>query len=148
MSRTKRIDYPICDLTFGLNDQALQVGKLLSKVDFTKINGYYDVETPRVKTSTYYNGRERGIALTLSGRERPTFAIIVSEGRNTNQIVIDNFPIKQPNINSVTLDDFSDYAYYVRRKFVECKDYDRAVEVILELIEGWFAGKENLTQWT
>lgn len=135
----------LLDVNLNLQDQSVQIGKLLARVDFTQIKGYGKAAHARVETSAWYNGRERGIALTLNAFNRPTFVIAFSECRNSDSIVIDNWcPEAQHFLNPPTIADFTDDAYYKRRKSVPCEEYAEAVIVIISLIEGWMAGKEGV----
>lgn len=136
-------EHRLVDMTFGLQKQSIELGKLLAKIDITKIEGYEQAVQPRAQASAWYNGRERGIALTFRAFNRPTFVIAFSECRNTDAIVIDNWCLEKEDINPVTVADFQNDADYHRRKFVECERYENAAMIILELIEGWFDGKEG-----
>jgi hypothetical protein len=139
MYMTKKLAYP----TLSMNEQAIEVLNRLK---------HMTIEDSRVlvQTAAWYNGRERGFSLTFyamkvtyTDREinRPNFVIAISEHRNCDSIVIDNWPIGYIPMNPPTVSDFNDDAYYRRRRTVPYQQYDEAVDVVRELVRQWMAGE-------
>ena len=134
----------IVDLNLSANAQAVEVLQRLSRRSFeTEVPNFIPALKPA--TTAWYNGRERGFALTFGGGEvnditYPVFVITWAEHRNSDAIVVDNWTQKSRPFNQPTVADFTDDAYYNRRQWVKCEEYDKAVDLILSLIRDYFDG--------
>lgn len=89
-----------------------------------------------ITTSTFYNGRERGICLTIAFHfGKPNLAIVFGEHRNSDMIFIDHWLV-EPRINPPTVADFTDEAYEQRR-YMQYDEVYKAATYIRELIESY-----------
>lgn len=74
----------IGDTTFGLNEQALEVLKLLSAIDIEEVGNCSN--TISIHTYPWYNGREKGFCISIFERIEEIMHIAVFEHRNTDEI--------------------------------------------------------------
>lgn len=132
MSRT------VADLTLGLSAQALAVLAMLAQNECDGLAEYdetgrdYKIE---IRTSAWYNGRERGVCLEV----RPSFSskeallITFGEHRNSDCIFIDSWRVVTHFLNPPTVADFSDEAYE-NRSTVPYGNVADAVSIIRDKI--------------
>jgi len=134
------------DPKLSVKDYAFQVGALLKKVNLNEIPGADTEEIGYLypETSAWYNGRERGIAITLKtfNETRPVYVIAFGEHRNNDSIFIDHFTMKNPPYNYPTVEDFPDYAYKHTRMYVSYSDdmFQKAANIIVALVMLWAKG--------
>jgi hypothetical protein len=75
------------DLTLGINPVASHILAVLNAGWPSEMEGVF-----RVETSAWYNGRERGICLTVTPKERrDVLYITFGECRNSDQIFVDRW---------------------------------------------------------
>lgn len=134
----------LIDPTLGINSQAKKIAKLLSKQKLEDIPGYPEGQYITAQTAAWYNGRERGISLKLShygvnaGIERPYLIITFGEHRVSDGIFIDHWTTTTPDINPPVVADFPDEAYE-RRWMVGYGEYEKAVVLIIGIIQVWLS---------
>src|SRR4051812_44060834 len=96
-------DDRLADPQMGINNQALALLHMLAGMEpsFAVYNAGYDI---CISTSPLYNGRERGIVLSMHAYSVPVgkaLFIFFAEGRNHDGIVIESW-IDQGGINPPT----------------------------------------------
>lgn len=135
----------LADLTLGLNGQARAVLAMLSEISCDGLSAYdearreYDVE---IKTSAWYNGRERGVCLEVRAWFTDPMALFITfgENRTSDSIFVDSWEVECRLLNPPTVRDFPDEAYEART-FVPYGDVAGAVKVIRDKIAGFVAGR-------
>lgn len=118
----------ISDKYLGIDDSAVDVLKILSKEVIDKPE---DVD---IKTFAWYNGRERGVCLTvhrLGFNKKPVKVITFGEDRHNGEIFVDNWIMKSPPINAPTPNDFPDSAYMKRKRYTAAKEAAEAVKTLV-----------------
>lgn len=130
----------IGDLTFGLNEQAIKVLKMLSRVDI-------DLRGSFIDTSPWYNGRERGFCLSIHNHlikdDDRAMHIAVFEHRNSDNICCLLWFTKSPYHNRPIADELTlEKAYKGGGKYdvaatFEYSQYSECVRWVIEKIKGF-----------
>jgi hypothetical protein len=96
------------DTTLGLNKNALKIMRLVAKC----LRGV-KADNGIVRTSAWYNGRERGVVISVhkAGKPNETYSIVIVEHRNSDDIVVYNWLMPKWDVNPPTVADFTDEAY-------------------------------------
>jgi hypothetical protein len=109
------------DLTLNIHPQAMALLHALSDIDeqleFDSDVLYKDC---RIKTSALYNGRERGICLTVQKtlRDNKVLGFFFTECRNSDQLFVQVETMKT-SINPPTVADLTEGGYKNRKTFQE-----------------------------
>ncbi len=111
----------IKSLTHNINQVSLAILALLQgEVDFPYEDWPEDFDHQfEIETSVFYNGRERGICLTVKNYRSEDGKILVvtwGENRNSDSIFVADW-IQKNSINPPTLVDMPDKAYDQRQYF-------------------------------
>lgn len=109
----------IADPHLGINKQARAVLAYLdTEPSFAKYeNGFYDID---ISTHAWYNGRERGVSLTISRLGfRGCLVVTFGECRNSDGIFVDAWELPGAPYNGPTTEGFTDDAYKARKTFPE-----------------------------
>ncbi len=125
---------------FGIHPVAMAILMLLDEFE---ISGLVDEEHKNnvkylidLRTSAWYNGRERGICLCVD-LNGTSFVITFGECRNSDSIFVDSWIMKS-SLNPPTVADFTDEAYSNRKYFSYNGIYE-ATQHIDKLIKDRFA---------
>ena len=121
----------LVDKSLGISEQAYAVLQGLARQ-------YIEVpDNVLVKTRAWYNGRERGIVLSLSpigeGAPYSQLNIAFGECRNSDQIFLDKWD-KYTGVNPPTVADFTEEGY-ANRQYFAYMDIVGVTEKIKEMVE-------------
>lgn len=87
-----------------------------------------------ITTSAWYNGREKGICLTVFNHKKVKSSIITfGKVKNTDSIFIDSWEINGGLLNPPTVSDFNDEAYS-NRKYLNYDKIYEAAQLVIESI--------------
>lgn len=127
----------IADPTLGVCAQARAILAMLDRnPDFAEYeNGRYQID---IETRAWYNGREKGVSLTVSRLGyKGCLVITFGEHRSSDSIFVDCWEMKAQPFNSPTVSDFPDEAYKQRKFFTSGRVGD-AAEYIYERMESFY----------
>jgi hypothetical protein len=120
------------DTNFGVQPVAMSILYAL------KAEESYTFGDARVETSPLYNGRERGVCVTVHSHGLRTLCVVFGENRTSDDIFVTTFERKLA-INPPTCSDIPEEAYKARKHFNSGK---LAVEHIQTTIQA-FLGADN-----
>lgn len=129
----------LIDQTLQIHPVAYKILSLLalcSDEDFVGIRGNQDLEC---KTSSWYNGRERGICLevrTNFASHETCLIVTFGEERGSDDIFVDAWEHKGFFLNPPTLAAFTEAAYHARKTFAADRQ-DLALQYILRVIHSF-----------
>lgn len=101
------------DNNLDIKKPALEVLKHLRKI---KISGERAL---MLRTAAWYNGRERGISVSVSTPNGRGLVVVFSENRNSDDIVVYTWHVDFAGTNPVTPDQMSDATYRAGKYFAE-----------------------------
>lgn len=122
------INKPIIDFTFGIHPVAMSIAYMLGDFYYDIAGEHPDVFEPEFvdnfrnsiefKTSPFYNGRERGICITMNtfSSYDKTLHVVFGECRSSDSIFVDKW-VGKMTFNNPTVEDFSEEAYNNRKYF-------------------------------
>ena len=104
----------------------------------------YDDDSNRylvdIKTRAWYNGREKGVSLTVSRLGyKGCLVITFGEHRSSDSIFVDSWEMETEAFNSPTPGDFSDEAYKQRKSF-PAGHVGYAADYIYKRMEAYYEG--------
>ncbi len=115
------------DSTFGVKSVALSVAHLVD-LDRRGFEGLTNITW-----SPFYNGRERGVCLTVRANfHKPGIAIVWGEHRSSDDIYVDTFPVDS-FMNPPTMASFTEEIYNLRKTFRYNEVY-KVVDHVYELV--------------
>lgn len=131
---------PVIDTTFGINQQALVLLQALVGMEY-QIAEDVVWDEPRFHTSVLYNGRERGIVLTVESSvvDPNPLNIFFGENRGSDNIFVQIANFKR-GINPPTFEDFGDLSYETRKEFPYMA-IDKAATYVQKLVVKYLNGK-------
>jgi hypothetical protein len=98
-----------------------------------------------VETSPLYNGRERGVCVTVRSHGLRTFCVVFGENRNSDDIFVTTFERKLA-LNPPTCSDIPEEAYKAR-KYFKPVDVTIAVEHIQTAIRAFLGAENNVAAY-
>lgn len=136
------------DPKLNVKDYSWKIGRCLQKVNLSDLPGFDD--SVKTYTQAFYNGRERGIALTLQSmsNSRRVYIIVFGECRNSDSIFIDHWTMDGGlgPYNGPIVSDFPESAYeqrlYVSPVGAGLNMFQVAADKIVDLIKVWLKAKK------
>ncbi len=120
------------DPSFGLSAQALAILQLLAGEDPT----FADYEDGRylvtIETFPWYNGKEKGVALTVQAYSQSCLIIAFGEHRASDQIFVEHWVDAEPPFNCPTPTTHS------TRDVFPARNYAAVVDHILDLMKAYY----------
>ncbi len=134
----------IADFNLGLNDQAVALLAILSKMEplFAPHDGTYEYKY-EYKTYAWYNGRENGVSLRINHPETRKFLYICfAEHRSTDSLVIYHWTsdnrLQPPLASDLSNDVYKNGILIANLRF------DMAVSRIIDIIKLFLVEQDNL----
>jgi hypothetical protein len=145
-----------CDLSFGLNSQALAVATLLAhrEPDFADYDKKLSTYNVGIETRPWYNGREKGVAFVVTKerwRYNACLILVVVECRNSDSIIVEEWeeehvPFNGPTIEGRTksLGEKADQAVFESRKGFKEGQIGKVADYIYRRMEVWYDKQKKL----
>lgn len=116
------------DVSLGIQPQARAVLQMLDGQGLDTDSGF------ECATWAWYNGRERGFAMTCGAPNVPTLVVVCNELSNGDSIVVDQWYTPRPWMVQPETADFAE-GYYGARKFFPCGNVGAAADYLMKLVE-------------
>lgn len=129
------------DLELGINPLAWAI---LALLEGRKLTFLPKDDTFRVYTRAWYNGREKGVSITMHTEN--TMCLAITFGENLNGIFVDAWELSgYPYAEPLTLNNYTDEAYAARQYF-DCGDIGRAADYIYDKLERFYKKNKKKDQ--
>lgn len=118
------------ETNLSLNPQALALLHLLAGHDF-------DVESYRLRAAALYNGRERGVVLTVSGTvQKECLHIFWAESRRSDDLVVFIWRAEPAAVNPPTVGDIPESCLGHQERF-QYADLRKARDCVVSAVEAY-----------